>query len=384
MIAVFALVPVSAHAQAKLPPRPKLPDYADTNDAQAYYDYGNLQTTSWNDTQAAYYWAYRLNPNNPVVLLAYSGALFYRHTNDWIDSYYEGADFIMKSKDVHQMDSLEALAYLRDPFAHFFNSICHPPDWVQDVRDPALSGQVYYNATCYAMAGEKFAQAIRQNPKQLALRVLHARTLFFTSKYDSAISELQLVVDSLRAHDKKKIVHSYDTKEMFEYMIGTCFQRLGNQAAAREAYGRALGENLSFYQAHRALGKLAAASGDKEGATVELGLAVQLEPNDGILRLDYGRALERFQKFPEAEAQFRKAIELEPYYYESYYELGFALDMQGRGAEAVDAYRQMIARVPRNRPDFAKQGSDRIDALLPTLNAQDAGAAKPAIKPPAR
>ena len=48
-------------------------------------------------------------------------------TNDWIDSYYEGADFIMKSKDVHQMDSLEALAYLRDPFAHFFKPLASSP-----------------------------------------------------------------------------------------------------------------------------------------------------------------------------------------------------------------------------------------------------------------
>ncbi len=54
------------------------------------------------------------------------------------------------------------------------------------------------------------------------------------------------------------------------------------------------------------------------------------------------------KRFPEAVADFRRAVDLRPNYPEAWNELGFALRQTGQNAEAIKAYDQAL----RLRPNF--------------------------------
>src|SRR5256886_17461316 len=100
--------------------------------------------------------------------------------------------------------------------------------------------------------------------------------------------------------------------EMFEYAIGIVRVNQGDFPAAREAFGRALTENLAFYWAHARLAGVDLALHDTAAALTELGLAVEIEPNDPALRLYNGYVLRLARRYTEALAELDVALRLVP------------------------------------------------------------------------
>jgi Tfp pilus assembly protein PilF len=121
-------------------------------------------------------------------------------------------------------------------------------------------------------------------------------------------------------------------------------EQTDNLAAAREAYGRALQENLSYYPAHTRLGLVALIAGDTATALSELDLSVQLAPQEITARVTYGTLLARVGRTDEATAQLRQAAELEPYYALPQYLLGRVAEARQERVPAVAAYRAFLAR----------------------------------------
>src|SRR5262249_49269417 len=110
---------------------------------------------------------------------------------------------------------------------------------------------------------------------------------------------------------------------------------LGNLLRTQKRWQEAIG----CYRAARALrpylgSSLAAALGEvdraAEGEAILRTLS-QKSPNNPELRVQHGNALRKLQKLVEAEATYRKAIELQPRYVGSYVALGALLcDVQKR------------------------------------------------------
>jgi Tfp pilus assembly protein PilF len=143
---------------------------------------------------------------------------------------------------------------------------------------------------------------------------------------------------------------------------------MGNPAAAQEAYGRALQEDLSFAPAHRALSALALARGDTATAVSELALAVELSPDDAAVRLQYALMLVRTLRAQEAVAEFKRAAELEPYYAAPHLMLARLYDSSGIAPEALDYYRSYVARAARDDAGYAN-ARERIATLDAQLKA---------------
>src|SRR3989442_14945342 len=99
---------------------------------------------------------------------------------------------------------------------------------------------------------------------------------------------------------------------MFEYAIGIVRVNQGDFPSARDAFGRALTENLAFYWAHARLAGVDLALHDTAAALTELGLAVEIEPNDPALRLYNGYVLRLARRYTEAVAELDVAIRLHP------------------------------------------------------------------------
>jgi len=361
-----ALLPASLGAQQP-PRRPKVPTDLDTNDARAYYQWAGRSEVSWKDAAAAYYWATRLEPDEPDWLYALYLGRWYRQPSGWRQQYAEGAKFVTKSKEAKEIDSLFGEVLVRNPYPHF-RSPCYLADGLEHQRDRVLVGLIHWDNECYPQAIEAFGEALAKDPTLLPLHVYRARGYYFQQQYGRAVTELTILLDSLRARDEEHLLHWYDSKEMFEYMIGMAELAAGRTQGARDALGRALAEDLSFYMAHARLGDIARYAGNLDMAVAEYDLAVGLKPDDGALRYGYGDVLLASEQYGEAEAQLLEASRLEPYWAQPYFDLGSALLKQKRDAEALAAFEAFLARCPRRLTTQIAQAKSQISTLHARLS----------------
>jgi tetratricopeptide (TPR) repeat protein len=364
VLAALLLAPTLVAQQAE-PKRPKLPRDADTNDARAYVAYGNLDNTPWDKTHDAYYWAWRLEPNVTDYLYMRWNALWMRQPRQWRNEYNSGAGYVVKSKEAKVIDSLWPEVLKRDPLP-YLRSACYlgaASDALAFYNNPLDRAIVLFDVNCFRQAADTLALVLQKDPTLWGLRLLRARALYYTQQYRGAAAEIQIVLDTLRARDEKYIGVWYNTKELFEHMIAASLLRARDVPGARAALGRALTENLSYFPAHALLSQIAMDQGQIPTALQEAELAVGLKENDGVLRYDYGVLLYRSGKIAEAEAQFARAVELEPYWAEARRMLAVTLDQQQKGEEAVAAYEAFLARAPKRENIRIKEVQDRIAAL---------------------
>src|SRR6266508_3134966 len=81
--------------------------------------------------------------------------------------------------------------------------------------------------------------------------------------------------------------------------------------------------------------------------------ATELDPDNPTFRNSLGVVLLNIGQVPEAQVEFRKAIELDPQYAEAYHNLGLALAQQGK---AEEAYRAAIQLAPRLAVAYLRLG----------------------------
>jgi len=371
LTAACALVP-GVGAGQKLPAllnpaeskRPSLADAADTNDWEAYFDFGvsRLRTDPRN-AERAFYWASRLDPSRAEPLYGRWVAYWMRFPG-WFEEYVEERPSVLESPNVKQVDSLYERALFRNPLMPRTLTVLLydqlPGTWGTDRYTSAV---LAYGAGRFDAAAEGFAKLIRDDPVK-RYRVRYELALCFTAlqRYDSATAEVTALLDEMRRRDEKQLAHSYQSKELLEYSVALLQLARANSAAARAALQRALLENLAFYPAHATLADLALGDRDPAGAWREYGQAVELAADDPVVRWRFGAALARAGRADEAEVQLRKAVELEPLFAAPYFTLGTVLEARGDTARALAQYRDYVQRAPRSAPERVR-AEQRVLAL---------------------
>jgi Tfp pilus assembly protein PilF len=252
---------------------------------------------------------------------------------------------------------------MREPFPYVKTPCLLEEQRLYQRMYPGGAGLLYYETGCYELANAALAVALRRDPDLLVAYVYRARGFFYQEQYDSALVQLNVLLDSLRARELTSLVQSYNSKAMLEFMVGTVEALRERGDAARAAFQRALTEDLGFYPARAALGRLAFAQNDLETAKAEYEQAVDLKADDGVLRDDYGYALLKNHQPADAEAQFREAIRLEPYWALPHFNLAVALSNQGKRELAVAEYEAFIARCPKRLASQAAEARSRIEKL---------------------
>lgn len=373
LLVIMATPAMAQGKDEKIPPRPKMPGMApDTNSAKAYYEYGvSILRKRPVEAGTAFYWAMRLDPASARAYSARRIALLLEdHDRLW--RYLTQERAVRESPRTQAIDSLELKSRLRDPFMHrkLDIELLDPfvQSWVDLQADASngFRGWVDYSEGRFPKAAKLFAAAAKSGKYGWQWRMDRAQTLFQMRQYDSTLTELTLYLEQQRKsdQDEKRFKIVYDSKAMTEYMIGLVHIAKGDLPAAREALGRALMEDLSFYMAHARLGAVAAATGDSAAALAEYDLAAQAGAQDASLINDYGIMLLLTGKASESEEQFRKAIAMEPYFADLYLNLAQALDHQGKRDEAVKYFGEFIARAERydDRLPFAKERMGQLKA----------------------
>jgi tetratricopeptide (TPR) repeat protein len=389
-------------AQRLGPPeeRPQLRDVTDTNDARAYFDAGVSAFEKDPDrAAAAFYWAARLNPAWGEALYARRAGLMMKDRGLRMQVYN---GYRKATPEMRRLDSLQFRALMLSPFLFrrfdrdmFMNVIREDVmrrsrmggggepnrsevdfminSYLQSGGDE-MRGWMAYGSGAFGRALQLYADAVgsARNPAYLWLE--RARIFGMRGDVDSAVAQFNLAIDAQRKEDQKDLVVFYDSKAQAEYSIAVLLEGRGDQSAAREAYGRALQEDLSYYPAHMHLGLLALSMHDTATALSELALAAQIAVDEPHVRYVNGFVLAAAKQHAEAVAELKKAVELEPYYALPYLQLGQSYEQLHKAPEALAAYQGFLSHA--SAMDVQRPAAEeRVTALKTSIGA--ATAAKP-------
>ena len=382
---VLVATPLSAQRGGKPVPRPKLRDVTDTNDAQAYYDAGLQRINNDPDYAAdAFYWAARINPGWGDPLYGRRAALLMQKRT--LLNAYMADNYRSRGKELSALDSLYAHALMLNPFLYrrldrqlFINWLTDgdrqaQAEYAYEINTaimrapPATQAWYAYSNGNFPRALELYGRAIEQTRETAGLHIERARILGMRNEVESAVAEFQLALGEMRQKDDKKLVVVYNSKALAEYSIATLLEGAGDAKKARDAYGRALQEDLSYYPAHMRLGLLALTEGDTTAAMSELALASDIATDDAYVHYLNGWVLGKAKHTAEAVTELKKATELEPYYALPNLVLGAQYETLEKGPEAVAAYERFLALASQHDPQrtFA---SERVEDLKAFLNA---------------
>jgi tetratricopeptide (TPR) repeat protein len=375
---VLLALPPSLRSQ-NAPKRPPLDVGADTNSAVAYYFRG----ARWIHIQPgraadAFYWAAQLDPTWAQPLYARRVALIMASNDLFVIGYIEGVRSITHSKQAVRIDSLELHARMLNPFLNreldeallmryvraMYNEAQRAARGRVDATETSeseffaqqyLRNEAPYRLRALVAASERrfsaaldlYRQALDQDQRSAGnIHMARAQIFNLIGIPDSARAEMQLAIDRLRAEDAKDFVYFYESKGVLEDGIGMLYEAQAQIDQAREAYGRALQEDLSYYPAHLRLGLMALATGDTAAALNEMDLAAQIKEDEPWVQLTYGSALADAGRLADADQHLRRAAELAPFYAIPYYALGRVAEDGGKRAEAIQHYRDFLARAP--------------------------------------
>jgi Tfp pilus assembly protein PilF len=162
------------------------------------------------------------------------------------------------------------------------------------------------------------------------------------------LADFKAAVEDLRARDKKDLVFFYESKALAEHSIAVIHQRMGHDAEAKEALGRALQEDLSYYPAHLQLALIALSAKDTTTAVTELDLATQVAGDDAGMQYLDGYVLIGAGKVADAEPHLRKAITLDPVYAAPHLTLAQILEAADFKEEAMKEYSTFLSLAASN------------------------------------
>jgi tetratricopeptide (TPR) repeat protein len=307
----------------------------------------------------------------------------------------EGNRRTMESDEVRRLDSLQFRALMLSPFlfrkldrpmfvTYIRNSVSgigrqdaspeleYAIDTYLRTAGSSMRGWLAYSDGNYDAALRNYADAMGNARDKAPLRLDRARIFGLKGQVDSATAEFNKALEEMRKKDQKDLVIFYNSKALVEYSIGVLLEGADNTQGAREAYGRALQEDLSYYPAHMRLGLLSLGLKDTTTAMSEMALAVDIAPAEPHIRYVNGFVLIACARYVEAEKELKKAVELEPYYAMPYLRLGQVYEQLGKGKEAADAFEGFLARASAFHPEraFAQEKLTEIKDFLAAMPAK--------------
>lgn len=385
LAAAAVAAPLQAQRAGDVPRRPRLAAAADTNDAAAYYRLGQERLErSPEEAAAAFYWAAQLDP-------AWADPLYGRHVALLMSNprrlvrYWDGDRSTRMSAEVLAIDSLYFRALRIDPFVQqpFERELVRALVMnVLGADAPGADGALasYYTETIMqdmppllrarVLAGEgrmqealrAYDQALRENRGRRSetrryIRHERARMFGLIGNDSAALAELQQAIDMSVEEEREELIRFYDSKAVLEHSRGMMLERAGDAGAAREAYARALLEDLAYHPAHVRMGALALAEGDTATAVQEMALAVEAG-QDPVTRVLYAMLLTRVRRLDDAQAELQAAAAAAPHWAEPWYMLGLVRDW-GAPGDAAEAYRRYMERARRSDPR-----REQVESLL--------------------
>jgi len=126
-------------------------------------------------------------------------------------------------------------------------------------------------------------------------------------------------------------------------------------AKGRETGLTAIQLNDQLAPVHFTMGLIGAAGADYQHAIESFEKSIDIQPGPDAYR-ELGRAYDASNRQAEAEATYRKAIQLRPSYWAGYKDLGVFYQKHGRFAEALPYLQKVVELTPDNYDGYANLG----------------------------
>jgi len=342
-VALFVLaMPLSAQQLPQLGPN------RDANDWEAWFDAGaEVIRTRPAQALAAFEHASRLDPSRAEPIFARYVAFWLTEPyENWI-AWSEGNEQQWRRREVLVADSLYSLSLQRNPFVHRGLEIVLvdrlPGSWGRRVETRAW---IAYSAGRFEESVRLYTQYVDRDPEgTLWARWRLAGSRVGAGDLAGATGDIEFMIATLaKDENRARELRFYRSKEMLHYMVGLLKMQQRDLGAARTAFGEAIVENAGFALGHASLGLIERAERKLPEAVTLYAQAVEIAPNDGVLRTQYAQILLDAGRYDPAVAEARRAIELEPLWAAPHYIVGRARERQGRQAESQAAYSEYVRR----------------------------------------
>lgn len=384
-------------AQAPALKRPELPAGADTNDATFYLVHAHRML----DREPAkavplFRYAAQLDPASADALYGERVAILLSDPTRLV--FYMNDDRkTLRQPDIQRADSLDALAIRRAPLfyrrydrailqAYARQSVIRSIQmseganavdrtaiefelgkWLASGSPLWMRAWLAYSDGDFVRSAQLWRDAMKgvKPDRRGGMYAERARSLAHAGMLDSAIAAQKEALAIAEKRDKEKLESIRDSRAEREYVLGALLAGRGDTAGARDAYQRALTEDLGYHPAHRALAEVALAGGDHATAVSEYRQALEVAGDDATLHFAYGVALLRANDAIGAVAELQKAAELAPLWAEPWQLLARLYDKSEMFDEARTHYAGYLARATQTNPMRAV-AEERLKALSAT------------------
>ena len=269
----------------------------------------------------------------------------------------------------------------------FENAQALAPD---DFRWPYYRGQLSISEGALANAVEQFKHVLELRPTEFATLVWLGYVYIESGQpaaaepvlakaraldHDSPAVLYQLGRASLARQDFARAVEYFEhalrsnpAAVVIHYPLAMAYRGLGDLEKAQSNLDRALGRGgagatvtipdplmaevnavLRSPEVLAELGQQAGAKGDWPAAVARFRSAIELAPDNALIRVSLADALIRTSDLPAAQGELRAAIRLDPSLASAHFLLGVLLERSGRVTEAVDEYMTVVTRNPQLR-----------------------------------
>jgi tetratricopeptide (TPR) repeat protein len=404
LVLLLGALPADAQRE-RATPRPRLSATADSNSASAYFDLGvSLLMRRPAEAARAFEWAARLEPRSSEALYARHAALLIADARLNLEYHGMGRRGGGPSPEAVHADSLYLRALMLDPFVNrrFEREVLRTliaslvtggrPELFSDqaalqyftgnlLNDlpGALRARIHAAEGRLVQAMREFDAVLRETPRgahrRESRRWVHqerARVYALAGNDSAALDALESAMLTVQEEERDVLIRIYTSRALLEHARAMLHERRGDLPAAREAYARALLEDLSYHPAHARLGALLMAAGDTAGAGAAFELAVQVAPRDPVLRHAYGAHLAAMSEYEAAERELSAAAALAPEHAEPWLLLATVRERLGRIPEALVAFRAFRRHARAADPRLAQ-----VDAILDAYASPSPSTAPP-------
>ncbi len=174
---------------------------------------------------------------------------------------------------------------------------------------------------------------------------LHGLSAAHTRHYDEAIGDMSNLLRQVRVEEDSSVDVPLVTNE-FRYMLAALNQSAGKTDEAIALYQQVAETDAGHYMAHVQLARIYEAQRDWPRAVKERQNAVNANPDDASLLLDFGITLGKAGMMPQAETRFQAAIDANPRDVRSLFWLGLAQMEQGKKDAARASFNRFLAAAP--------------------------------------
>lgn len=234
-------------------------------------------------------------------------------------------------------------------------------------------GRVAFARREYPKAAEAFERALELDPGGTRVHYPLAMTYRSLGQFDRAAEHLEGFAGEGRRFDVRRGGRwpIQDDPLMLDYYnlleSATALEHRGNQAldggdfaAAIDFFGRAVELDPENPLMRQRLGAALAFGGDNRGAAAQLEEALRLAPDFALAHVGLATVWAHEGRYPEAIARYELVMEYDPDYVEA--RLGLAQALRARGS--LEAALPHYAQVVRDAPGFVEAWVGRADALV--------------------